>query len=65
MFLVLVQRGKGHEAHIVSVKTFLTKAEAENFCKESQSVGKYWVYAKIINDGELVEVGNPWIEEIE
>ena len=62
MLTVLIQRGKEHETHIVSVKTFLTKTEAENFCKESQSIGKYWVYAKIIDEGELIELGNPWFE---
>ena len=63
MFTVLIQRGKEHEAHIVSVKTFDTKAEAENFCISVQQQGKYWVYAEIVDDDELVELGNPWLED--
>lgn len=62
MIMVLIQRGKSCETHIVSVKTFPTKAEAENFCDKVQSSDLHWVYAQIIEDGELVEIGNPWIE---
>ena len=62
MFTVLIQRGKEEQATLVSVRHFKTKAEAENFCNKVQSSDKYWVYAQIIEDGELVEIGNPWIE---
>lgn len=63
MFLVLVQRGKCEDADIVSVRTFNTKAEAENFCSSVQREGKYWTYAQIVDDGELIELGNPWLED--
>ena len=63
MFTVLVQRGKSEQTHLVSVETFKTKAEAENFCNSVQSSDKYWVFAQIIELGEEVEIGNPWLED--
>lgn len=63
MFTVLIQRGKEEQATFVSVRHFKTKADAEKFCDSIQSCGKYWAFAQTVEDYELVELGNPWLED--
>lgn len=64
-YIVLVSEGKREVTDHVTVKLFDTKTSAETYCQtintNSDNQGKYWKYAGIIENGESVETGNPYI----
>ena len=56
--IVLLQKGKGYDSvDKVSVKLFTNKKDAEDFIeKNTDLVSKYWTYAEIIKEGEIIEL---------
>mgnify|MGYP000916859635 CR=1 FL=1 len=53
--IVLVTQGKNSSVSNVSVKLFDDRKSATTYCEEKTSDGKYWTFAEIIDEDEVVE----------
>ena len=62
MITTIILRGKGEEVESFSYKCFIDYNEALAFCKkvnEKYEDEKYWKYAGIVEEGQIIELSNP------
>jgi hypothetical protein len=54
--LVIIQKGKSdYKADLTAVEMFDTIQLAQQFCKNNESVGKYWTKCTIVEPGEFID----------
>lgn len=62
MTTVIILQGKNEEVESLSYMCFIDYEDALAFCKElneKYEYEKYWKYAGIVGEGQIIDVANP------